>query len=178
MTRATATQYDSRTIWFHWLTTLLVAAQWIGAKTIDMWPRGALRTDAISAHITVGILIGLLTIARILWRVTRGQSLPDIGSGILPLVARAMHWGLYLLVLAIVSLGLTIISLRSFSYFNLFMLPTVGTASRPLLRSILDVHDLLATTILIAAGLHGAMALVHQYLWRDGVLTRMIPRLG
>ncbi len=169
-------QYDRATLWFHWSTAVLVLAQWIGAKTIDIWPKGALQVDAISMHITGGALLGLLVLVRIWWRATRGRRLPEIDSGYLKMLAKAMHWGLYLAILVVVALGLTMVSLRSMSYFNLFMLPTLGTASRPLLRSIHGYHELIATAILIAAGLHAAMALVHQYIWRDGLLSRMIPQ--
>lgn len=173
-----ASRYDSRTIWFHWLTAILVVTQWVGAKTIDWWPRGPLQVDAISMHITFGVLLGALVLVRIWWRATDGRRLPEVGTGILPLLAMAMHWGLYLLILIGVALGLTMISLHSFSYFNLFMLPDLTTGSRQLFRSVKSYHDLVATTILIAAGLHAAMALVHQYVLRNGVLARMIPRLG
>jgi len=174
---AAANHYDSRTIWFHWLTAILVVGQWIGAKTIDMWPRGSLQVDAISMHITVGIVLGALVLARIWWRATDGRRLPEVGTGILPLLAKAMHWGFYLLIVAVVALGLTMLSVHSMSFFNLFMLPAL-TSNRALFRSVHSVHDLLATTILIAAGLHAVVALVHQYVWRNGVLARMIPRLG
>jgi cytochrome b561 len=175
---SSATQYDKRTIVFHWLTAILVVVQWLGSKTFDLFPKGPLQVDTISAHITLGIVIGLLVLSRIWWRATNGARLPDVGSGILPLLAKAMHWGLYLLILAVVGLGLTMISLRSFSFFNLFSLPTIGTATRPFLRSVHGIHELLANVILIAAGLHAIIAIVHQYAWRDGVLARMVPRLA
>jgi cytochrome b561 len=169
-------QYDRATIWFHWSTAILVIAQWIGAKTVDIWPKGALKVDAISMHMTGGAMLGLLVLVQIWWRATRGRRLPGIDGGYLKMLAKAMHWGLYLAILVVVALGLTMVSVRSVSYFNLFMLPTLGTASRPLLRSIRGYHELIATAILVAAGLHAAMALVHQYVWRDGVLSRMIPQ--
>lgn len=170
--------YDKSTIVFHWLTTILVIAQWIGAHLIDEFPRGALRIDAISAHITFGVLIGLLTAARLWWRLTQGTRLPGVGTGTIQFLAKAMHWGLYLLILGTVGLGLTLVSLHSFNYFNLFSLPTIATGSRALVGSVLEIHELIATLILIAAGLHAVMALVHHYVWRDSVLARMIPRLS
>ena len=112
---------------------------------------------------------------RIWWRVTQGTRLPGIGSGVIQFLAKAMHWGLYPLIFAAVGLGLTVVSLHSFSYFNLFSLPTITTGSRALVGSVLETHELVATVILLAAGLHAIMALIHHYAWRDGVLARMIP---
>ncbi|MBL6852889.1 MAG: cytochrome b [Alphaproteobacteria bacterium] len=174
----TAASYDSRTIWFHWLTAVLVVAQWIGAKTIDMWPRGPLRVDAQSLHVTAGIAIGILVLARIVWRVSGGRQLPAADFAALHILAKAVQWGLYLLVLGTVGLGLAMVSLRSMSFFNLFMLPTLADGSRATSGAIHGLHELAGTTILIVAGLHATAALVHRYLLHDGVLARMIPRLA
>ena len=171
------THYDKRTIWFHWLTAVLIVGQWIGAKTIDLWPNGPLRIDARSVHITLGVIIGLLILARIAWRATGGRRLPSADRGILGFLAKAMHWGLYLLILGTVALGLTMVSLRAMSFFNLFMLPTLAEGTRPLLRSVKGYHELAGTVILLAAFLHAVAALIHQYVARDGVLARMIPGL-
>lgn len=170
--------YDSRTIWFHWLTVLLIAGQWLGAHAIDMFPRGPLRIDAQSAHITFGALLGVLILARIAWRVRGGRQLPPADKGLLQVLAKAVHWGLYLLVLGTVGLGLTMLSLRSMSYFNLFMLPSLADGARGTVRDIREWHELGANTILIVAALHASAALLHQFVWRDGVLARMVPGLG
>lgn len=38
--------YDSRTIFLHWLTALLVVGLWIAGQTIDFFPRGTPRMTA------------------------------------------------------------------------------------------------------------------------------------
>jgi len=162
------THYDTRTIWFHWLTALLIVSQWIGAKTIDLWPKGAPQVDARSVHIALGVLLGLLVLSRIAWRMTGGRRLPDADRGILALLAKAMHWGFYLLILTAVGLGLSLVGLRGTSFFNLFMLPTIADGTRQTFRALRGNHELLANIILIAAGLHAGAALIHQYALRDG----------
>lgn len=171
------TTYDPRTIWFHWLTAGLIVFQWVGAKTIDMWPRGAPQTAAISVHITTGILLGLLVLARLAWRVTGGRRLVQADHGALQWLARIVHWGLYLLVLVVVGFGIAMLSQRSMSYFGLFDLPSLASGTRAAFRSYHGDHALVANAILIVAFGHSAAALVHQYVFRDGVLTRMIPGL-
>ena len=174
---ATEPSYDTRTIWFHWLTAGLIAFQWIGAKTIDMWPRGALQVDATSVHITTGVLLGLIVIARLVWRFSGGRRLVQADHGLLHLLARVVHWGLYLLTLTVVGLGIAMLSQRSTSYFNLFMLPPLASGTRAGFRAYHGNHELLANAILIIAFGHAAAAIVHQYIFKDGVLTRMIPGL-
>jgi len=176
MPAISATTYDSKTIWFHWLTAGLIAFQWIGAKTVDMWPRGA-QVDAISVHITVGVLLGLLVLARFAWKYSGGRRLAPADRGALHWAAQTVHWILYLLILTVVGLGIAMLSQRSTSYFNLFTLPTMASGTRAGFRSYHGTHELLANAILIVAFGHAAAALVHQYMWRDGVLTRMIPGL-
>jgi len=169
-------RYDAVTILFHWLTAALVVGQWVGAKTIDMWPRGGLRVDARSIHITFGIFLALLLIARIAWRVTGGKQLPRAERGILGLLARVTHWGLYGFLIATIMLGLALMSLRGDSYFGMLTLPS-WTFSTPQLRHTMEnLHDLSATTLLVIAGLHASAALLHRYVLRDSVLARMLPQ--
>lgn len=168
--------YDSATIWFHWLTAAIVVGQWVGAKTLDMWPRGALRVDVRSLHIAFGILLALLLIARIGWRATRGKQLPSAEGGILGMLAKAVHWGLYALLIGTLALGLTLMSLRGDSFFGLFVLPAWSFSTASLRHSIQDLHDLFATTLLVVAGLHASAALMHRYVLKDDVLARMIPQ--
>ena len=167
-----ATRYDAVTIWLHWATAVLVVEQWVGAKTIDMW-EGPLRVDARSVHIALGISLGLILLFRLVWRATQGQALPNADSGLLGLASKAMHWGLYVLVAAIIGLGVALLVVRGDSIFGLFHVPILVQAARPLRHTIQDLHDLLATTVLFAAGLHAAAALFHRYVLKDGVLARM-----
>ena len=167
-----ATRYDAVTIWLHWTTAALVVEQWVGAKTIDMWD-GPLRVDARSVHILLGITLGLILMFRVGWRATQGRALPNADSGLLGLVSKAMHWSLYALVAAIIGLGVALLVMRGDSIFGLFQFPVFVQASRPLRHTVQDLHDTLATIVLIAAGLHAAAALFHRYVLKDGVLARM-----
>ena len=171
-----AAQYDATTILFHWLTAFVVVGQWVGAKTIDMWPRGTPRIDARSIHITFGILLGLLLIARIVWRSTRGRRLPRAEKGILGPLAELTHWALYALVASTIVLGVTLMILRGDSYFGMIRLPLWGSSAPQLRHTVQNLHDLFATTLLVLAGVHAAAALLHRYVLGDDVLARMLPR--
>ena len=174
---SSATQYDKRTIVFHWLTAILVVVQWLGSKTFDLFPKGPLQIERSRPT-------SLWASSSAFWcfpgsggarRTVR--DCPMSGAESCRFSPRRCI-GTLSLILAVVGLGLTMISLRSFSFFNLFNLPTIGTATRPFLRSVHGIHELLANVILIAAGLHAIIAIVHQYAWHNGVLARMVPRLA
>lgn len=175
---ATAPAYDARTIWFHWLTVVLVAGQWLGAHGIDWFPRGALRTDARSLHIAFGALLAALIVVRLAWRWTRGRSLPSTDHGLLKLAATVVHGLLYLLLAATIGLGLLNAWVRGDSLFGLMNIPKLAIGGKALRGQIGELHELAANAILIVAALHATAAIWHQYWRRDGLLSRMIPSLA
>ncbi|MDR3529248.1 MAG: cytochrome b [Rhodopila sp.] len=171
-----AARYDNATIFFHWATAVLVVTQWLGAQTIDWFPRGPLRVDARSVHIVCGLLLAAVLVARIIWRLTGGRRLPPADDGLLGLAARATHWVLYILLAAMVLVGIGLTWARGDSIFNLFSIPAFDPGNRALADEVQDIHALIGWIILAVAGLHASAALVHRYLWRDQVLGRMLPR--
>jgi cytochrome b561 len=71
--------------------------------------------------------------------------------------------------------GVTIVIVEGESIFNLFNIPGVASSDRDLGHQIEDFHGTVGWIILAVAGLHASAALIHQYLWHDGVLRRMLP---
>ncbi len=171
----TAQRYDGRTMFFHWATLLLVVLQFAIAWTIDDFPRGPLRVDARSVHITIGTLLAVLLIARLSWRATGGRRLPAADAGPTHVLAKATHWGLYALLLAMVTVGLFLVWVRGDSIYNLFSIPAFDPSNKALREQVGDLHATIGWVIIGLAGLHAAAALVHRFLWHDGVLSRMLP---
>ncbi len=174
----TAQRYDRTTMLFHWATALLVVGNWLGAQTIDWFPRGPLRVDARSVHITVGVLLTLILLGRVAWRLTEGRRLPLADHGALNIVAKGTHWLLYALLFTMVGLGLFLTWSRGDSIFNLFALPAFDPGNRDLVRQVEGLHNTVGYCILALAGLHAAAALFHRFVWRDRVLARMLPGGG
>jgi cytochrome b561 len=134
-------RYDAPTIWLHWLTALLVVGQWIGAKTIDFWPRGYLRVDARSFHITFGLILVLVFGARIVWRFGARRKLPSADNSFWGKAARAVHVLLYVLIACTLLLGGTLMIIRGDSYFGLFALPSLGDAASQLRSLVSELHE-------------------------------------
>lgn len=168
-----STQYDSRTIWLHWLTAFLVVFQWVGAKTIDWFPRGVLRADMRSIHIVAGSILALLIVTRLAWRLIGARVLPPANRMPLQLVTWAIHAALYALVVAIVILGILLACARGDTIFGLFSLAPIAGFDAAYKHSIHSYHELLANVVLILAGFHAAAALFHRYVLGDAVLARM-----
>ena len=167
--------YDRRSIWLHWITTLLVVALWCAGETIDWFPKGTPRVAARSLHICFGAILGLILCYRIWWRIGPGTHLPAAGSGVAQALATLVHFALYAVLLATVLLGIANAWVRGDTIFNLFTLPELDPGNKALRTQVEDLHSLFANILLILAGLHAAAGLAHHFIWKDNVLRRMLP---
>ena len=171
-------RYDGRTIWLHWLTAGLFVFMWVGAHTIDWFPKGgALRGHARSLHIVVGTALAGLLAYRVYWRRHGGAVIPQPPTTAVAL-ARAGHVALYVLLFATLALGLFNTWVRGDDLFGLGRIPAYGdmapAARQALKHRVAEWHPLGANLVLILAGLHALVALAHRYILHDGVLQRMI----
>ncbi|MEY2168874.1 MULTISPECIES: cytochrome b [unclassified Rhodanobacter] len=177
--RAAAIRYDRTTIVLHWLTALLVLVLFALAMLWDFLPR-ATRTQMHSLHISLGIVLAAVLLLRLAWRATRGRRLPMAAEGVQGKAATAMHYLLYLLLAVQVILGFAWrwAQAETFQFFGLFPLRFATVRNGPLAHTFGDLHDIVGWTIVILAGLHATVALVHHYVLKDGVLRRMTGDSG
>jgi cytochrome b561 len=177
MSAITPQRYDRTTILLHWLVAILVAGQWIGAQTIDWFPKGALRIDARSIHILCGSLLLLVFLTRIFWRSRYGAALVQPPNRLDRIASKTMHLALYLVLGWLLCLGISLALVRGDSIFGLFHVPAIGSYTpdqrHNLAEKVGDLHGLFANVLLILAGLHASAALAHHFLFRDNVLRRM-----
>lgn len=170
-----AVRYDSTTILLHWLTALLVLALFTLAMVWGLFPRN-IHKQMESVHISLGIVLAVVLVVRLAWRATRGRHLPLAIAGLQGKAARGMHFLLYALLVLQVVLGLAWrwAQAESFQFFGLVQLQ-FSTVHRQALDDLLgELHDINGWTIVTLAGMHAAMALVHHYVLKDGVLRRML----
>jgi cytochrome b561 len=57
-------------------------------------------------------------------------------------------------------------------------IPSPWTTDHKFAHFAKEAHEVLATTLIILAALHGAAALVHHWVLRDRTLARMLPGAG
>ena len=65
---------------------------------------------------------------------------------------------------------------RGDSILNAFTIPAFDPGNKALQETMEDWHGTLATIILGLAAFHTSAALVHRYLWHDGLPQRMLTR--
>ncbi|HEU4661075.1 MAG TPA: cytochrome b/b6 domain-containing protein [Pseudolabrys sp.] len=172
---ANVVRYDPTTIWLHWLTVGAIAVLWLIGQTADWVPRGPFRTGLWSVHVILGFFTGFMLLTRVAWRAHFGRVLPPADTGILYAIAKATHYTLYALLGVVVVLGLVDAFYRGFNVFGVWSLPRVGSGDAATRHAINEWHELAANLTVLVACLHGAAALVHQYVWRDNLLERMKP---
>ena len=171
------TNYDNVAIALHWLTAALVVVQFALAVSWDYFSK-AMRHGMESVHISLGVLLTAVILARIAWRLMPGHQRPAIVSGWVRIASKAVHYVLYALLVAQAALGFAFRwgQGHAVSFFGLFGIPgPYGELARPVRRQLHELHEYGGWAIVIIAGLHAAAALYHHYALRDRVLARMLP---
>jgi len=162
---------------FHWLIVALLLIQFpIGWLMPDVHagPPGA----AMTWHVSFGILILAAIVLRLAWRITH----PVAPESSLPpwqrVSSEAVHWLLYVLVLATTASGWLFASFRgwSLSLFYLVPLPMLASKSTDAVKTMDGWHQTAEWSLIIVIGLHVAAALVHIFVYRDRIMQRMLPR--
>jgi len=133
------------------------------------------RVEARSVHISLGLCLGVLLAAQILWRSKWGRVLPPADKGLLQSLTKTVHYALYALLIVMVLVGIFLVYVRGDNFFGLFSIPAFDPNNKALRDNVGELHGTIATIILILAGLHASAGLIHHYLWHDGVLRRMLP---
>ncbi len=162
---------------FHWLIVGLLAVQYpIGWLMPDIH-RGMTPGAGMTFHVSIGISVLILTTLRLVWRLTH----PVAPESSLPpwqrLSSEAVHWLLYVLVLATTLSGWLFASFRgwSISFFYLVPLPMLASDNAAAGRTIDGLHQAMEWALLVTIGIHVVAALAHIFIYRDRVMQRMLP---
>jgi len=138
---------------------------------------------AYNAHKTTGLLILILSLARLAWRLTHPvPALPEGMAGWERTVATATHWAFYAIMIGLPLGGMIAASAAEppTLLFNNpdFVLPKLPVPQTEGFQDFsASAHGAGGWAILILTGLHVAAALKHQLIDKDGLIGRMIPFL-
>jgi cytochrome b561 len=171
------TDYDHVAISLHWATALLVLLQFVSAETWD-WFTKPTRETMQSLHVSLGLLLTLVIIARVIWRLIPGHQRPSIVSGWVETASKGVHYFLYVLLIVQAGLGFAFrwAQAEPLSFFGLFAIPSpLGPIAKATRHTLHDLHDKAGWAIIILAFGHALAALYHHYKLHDRVLGRMLP---
>jgi cytochrome b561 len=166
----------------HWLTVILVAVAWALGLFGDDLPNGAQRAAGLFVHISAGLAVMVLLVFRLAWNLAnRPPDAEPTGLGVwVDRLGRGAHYLLYGLLIAVPIAGIVLQFARgdAVSIFGIADISSPWVRDRAFARSVKEVHEILAHTLMIVAGLHAAAALFHHWVLRDRTLARMLPRVG
>jgi cytochrome b561 len=173
--------YTRTAIALHWLIALLIvcgfALGWVMTDIPGITPT---KLKYFSWHKWIGVTVFALAVLRILWRATHtGPSLPRRMTPWQRVAAQLVHLLLYLLMIAIPLSGYLYSSASNIPvvYLGIVPLPMLIGPDQHLKVVLKAVHIALNYSLLALVALHVAAAVKHQWLDRDGLLSRMIPFL-
>lgn len=170
----TTEHYHSALVFLHWLLAiLLLVALGMGSLVLQHIPNESPdKINALRGHMVAGGLILILTVIRLAIRLKTQHPAPtSTGNAMLDKLATPAHYGLYLLVLLMVSSGIGM-SIQA----NLPAAVFAGTTALPASFSEFAprlAHGLIAKALMALIAAHVLAALYHQFVRNDGLFRRM-----
>jgi cytochrome b561 len=170
------TSYDGVAIFLHWTTAVLVVVQMTLAQIWGLWGRPTHHVMVV-AHMSLGIILTAVIVARLAWRWIPGHEVAAADLGLLRIASKGVHYLLYAMLAAEAVLGFLLrwSGGESMSFFGLQIAPPFAEWSRPAHHLVGELHEWNGWAIIAIAAGHAAAALYHHYVLRDGVLRRMLP---
>ncbi len=170
------TNYDNVAITLHWLTALLVIIQFALGETWGWFPRPT-RHVMVTTHMSFGILLTLVVLARIVWRFVLRHHVRSLESGVVRIAAVTVHYVFYVLLAVQAVLGFLSRweGNEAMSFFGLQIPPPFHGSGQKVAHQLQDIHNWVGWAIIILAIGHASAALYHHYSLKDRVLARMLP---
>jgi cytochrome b561 len=160
----------------HWLIVALLAVQLPLGWLMPDVQRGMVPDAATALHVSIGMTILVLIVARFGWRLTH----PVAPESQLPpwqrIGAELVHRLLYAAVLLTTISGWLFESARGWtiSLFGLVPLPRPVAEGSALGRTLGGWHATLSWILIGLIGIHVAAAFVHLFVYRDRIFHRML----
>ncbi len=158
----------------HWLMALLILAMlFIGVGMVSSVHH---RLWLIDLHRPLGLAILLLAVVRLVNRLLNKP--PALPASVQPwqvMAARASHVLLYILMLALPLIGWAVLSAGGYpvTVVQGWNLPAIVPASPAGYAVLRDAHGFLAWALFALVLGHLSAALMHAWVYRDGVFSQM-----
>ncbi len=180
-------RYGAVAMTLHWVIALLVVLDFALAMSFRYFNPGDLLyfASAYRMHMSVGMVVLVLSMASVLWRLAHRYPPPPPEMGVfLRVAAKTVHLLLYIFILVVPFTGWLILSMRrspavlfgSLHWPNSDFLAGMSYAARKHYNDLLmPPHTILSYAGMCLVALHVAAALHHHFIRHDDVLRRMLP---
>jgi cytochrome b561 len=167
-------RYHPALVFLHWFLALAIVGMFVLGSFVldDMKSTDPQKAGLLMLHVIGGISILVLTIVRLVIRVTKPRPAAIVtGKPLADKLATGVHHLLYTLTVLVIMAGLVLA-------FSADLFPILFGHSGTLPKDFEDyvshdVHGYLANGLIAVAGLHIAAALQHQFILKDNILARM-----
>ena len=171
---------------FHWISAVVIIGLFIlGLWMVDLTYYSDWYKTAPDIHRSIGVLLAMFIIARIIWRFMNSQPGPlsthkawEVKTG------HIVHWLLYIGMFAMFISGYLISTAKGqpVDIFNWFSLPAIVTGESLGIKNMEDlageIHEILAYILIGFASVHALAALKHHFIDKDSTLLRMLGKVG
>lgn len=168
-------------ILLHWVSALLIVFLFgLGLYMVDLSYYEPWYNKGPELHISLGLLLLLLTAFRILWRLANARNpkpLPE-HSLVIRLVSGTVQYSLYALVLVVIASGYLMTTAKGdpASMFGIDF-PALFRLESGEVDLAGALHYWLACAIIVLSIVHAGAALMHHFWFRDRTMVRMLdPR--
>ena len=177
MLKNTPERFGLVSISVHWLSAVVIFGLFgVGYWMVDLSYYSDWYRTAPHYHQSVGLLLLLLSLFRILWKFISPNPKLIANSETERMAAHAGHYVLYLLLLVILFSGYLISTAdgRGIDVFNWFTLPSLGELFSNQEDLAGDIHKYVAYALMGFVALHILAALKHHFINKDNTLRRML----
>lgn len=169
------TQYSKRMAIIHWLTLgLLVVAWFLGDALSDARHEGNATLAGYLIHALVGDAVLLLALLRLYFRRKDGTP-AAMGSGVMDKVATGVHHLLYTILILLPVTGIMIIITSKVG--SALMAGDAGLLPKKFTGVLAhNAHEVLVSALIVIVVVHVLGAIKHQFILKDGLMSRMSLR--
>lgn len=172
--------YTRTAVALHWsIAGLILAALFMGWTMTDMAISPA-KLRVYNYHKWIGVTVLLLTVLRVVWKLTHRPPPLPVMPRWQQLAAHAGHGALYVVMLAMPVTGWIYSNAAGYPvvYLGKLPLPNLVDRDRELAAAWVQVHGALGIAFAVLIAGHVLVALHHQFIARDGSLRRMLTWRG
>jgi len=173
--RDTKAGYGLMTRLTHWIMAVAIIAMFaLGLWMVTLDYYSPYYYGAPHVHRSVGILLLILLVLRFGWRLANPKPDDSELSRLERAASRAVHWGFYPLLFALMVSGYLISTAdgHSINVFNWFSVPAL-VHKKGLEDTAGEVHEILAYVTIGVVVIHAVASLKHHFVDRNRILTRM-----
>jgi len=167
-------RYHPLLVTLHWLLAVLIIAMLlIGMFSLKWMPNNPAKLLPLEFHMTMGILILILMLIRLVVRLTTQKPEPaTAGNRFLDAIGKLTHYALYLFAILMALSGVS--TAMQASLFSIVF----GASGAPLpedffVYPVRYVHGYVALILIALIALHFGAAMYHQFIRKDKLLGRM-----